>query len=65
MTNNNSEIIKTYSIADLYPRSLKYLTNSLQSMVRKRLWLKKSDRYGAGYILRHSTGAKCWIRSPC
>ncbi|WP_455376074.1 dicarboxylate/amino acid:cation symporter [Kaarinaea lacus] len=40
MTNANSEIKKTYSIADLYPRSLKYLTNYLQSMVRKRLWLK-------------------------
>lgn len=31
---------QNYSISDLYPRSLKYLTNYLQSMVRGRLWLK-------------------------
>jgi Na+/H+-dicarboxylate symporter len=29
-----------YSIKDLYPRSLKFLTTYLQSMVRGRLWLK-------------------------
>jgi len=40
MANSDSETQKNYSIADLYPRSLKYLTDYLQSMVRNRLWLK-------------------------
>ncbi|BCN93525.1 dicarboxylate/amino acid:cation symporter [Thiomicrorhabdus immobilis] len=31
---------QTYSMDSLYPRSLKYLTSYLQSMVRGRLWLK-------------------------
>lgn len=31
---------KNYSIDSLYPRSLKYLTNYLQSLVYGRLWLK-------------------------
>ncbi|WP_455218886.1 dicarboxylate/amino acid:cation symporter [Kaarinaea lacus] len=31
---------KVYSIKDLYPRSLKFLTNYLQSLVHGRLWLK-------------------------
>ena len=30
----------TYSIEDLYPRSLKYLSDTLQSLVRTRLWLQ-------------------------
>lgn len=34
------ETTKVYSIKDLYPRSLKFLTTYLQSMVRGRLWLK-------------------------
>jgi len=44
MANSNKESgtqnVKTYSIADLYPRSLKYLTDYLQGLVRNRLWLK-------------------------
>lgn len=31
---------QTYSLQDLYPRSLKYLSDYLQSLVRGRLWLK-------------------------
>ena len=34
------ETRQTYSLGDLYPRSLSYLTSYLQSLVRGRLWLK-------------------------
>ena len=37
MTNNN---VQTTSIESLSPRSLKYLANYLQSLVRGRLWLQ-------------------------
>jgi len=35
-----NESKQVYALGDLNPRSLKYLTNYLQSLVRDRLWLK-------------------------
>ena len=34
------DVRKYFSIDSLYPRSLKYLTNYLHSLIRGRLWLK-------------------------
>lgn len=40
MNQPDSQPVKSYSISELYPRSLKYLTDYLQSLVRNRLWLQ-------------------------
>lgn len=64
MTNNNSEPEKTYSIADLYPRSLKYLTNYLQSMVRNRLWLKVLIGMVLGIVVGVLLGPNLGIVQP-